>query len=401
MSLPDRTPTRSTPGAWRLPKGAVAGLLALAAACGGRTEAERLAEAREMLQTQNVLGAIIAYKDVLKRFPEGPGNLEARFGLAYAYFLDKDYKKALETAEELISRAGAGSDIAVNAAALRLDALAAQRLYAEALDEALRTSDTLRSTSAEIRHQYYLRMADLMIANQRTTDSLAVLMGVLREPTLTPLGLQNQRIAMVNIVGFHMVTGDVEGAATALEGYLERHPASPLVVEVESNIGLLWKQAGQAERGEAHFGNAEAELRRRLEEAVGSDQKSEVMMGLAQIELFRERIDEAQTIYRRIIDDYPLGRLRPAAMIALAEAYFREGDAETALDLFSQVAESYPNSPEAFQARQRSQQVMAARAGDLPTTTSLPAAPPLQSAPAPALPAEPAEPPPAEAEPEP
>src|SRR5437764_480644 len=115
-------------------------------ACKGKSEEDRLAEANKQLREGNVLGATLLFKDFLKKFPKSQNLEVAQFGLSQCYVVNRDYAKAREVLDDMIQKAGGtDTDRGVNATILKMGTYEYENKLPEALDVALKTSDTLQT----------------------------------------------------------------------------------------------------------------------------------------------------------------------------------------------------------------------------------------------------------------
>ncbi len=340
-----------------------------ALACKGKSEAERLAEAEKRLQESNVLGATILYKNFLKKFPESPDAQKARFGLAHCYFLDHDYPKSLETLDEIIAKAGgADNKVGLNAATLKLDAYKEAMKFPEALDDAIKTSNTLHTVEPDF-HQYYLyRIAELFTLNDRLDEALNVYAGVLNQKGGRPEWLLD---SLRRSTAIYIKLKQMDKAIEMHERYLEKNKDSEVYSVVSINLGRLLKDQHRDQEADHAFDQAEKWVNDKIAAAVGADEKSLLMFHLADSRTARGKGDEARALYQKVIDDYPMGKYRATAMLLLGSNFSTVGNTDAALEIFNQLVKTYPRQREALEASRQIQQIRAAKSNAGATTGTL------------------------------
>ncbi len=334
--------------------------------CKGKTEQERLAEAEKQIQENNILGATILYKDFIKKFPDSPNAVWARFGLAKCYFSDRDYAKSHEVLDEIVAKAGGvDTQYGLNATMLKLDIFRQEQKLAEALDLCIKTSDSLKTVKPEFHEYFLVRMGEVFSSNGKSEEAVQLFKGLLsRTPTMPSLHME----ALHGIVLVYGQAKQPEKAIDAYKEYLAAHPDADY--RLKNELATMLRQANRNEEADPYFDQGEAAINKRIEETVGANEKSVAMFELATIYQLRGKKDEARGVYQKVIDDYPMGQHRPTAFMLLAESHFQDGDTSKTLAIFDQLQKTYPNTPIAVGAFRRAQEIRA-KASAPPTTDTL------------------------------
>lgn len=348
------------------------GFLSFTLGCNSKSEEERLQSAQELLAQKNVLGAIIAYEDFIKKHPESEKLIDAQMGLAYAYFMERDFEKSRELLDSVIKSAGGQTSRAGFSAQLfKIETFIVEQRPAEALNEAIATSDTLRIAAPELRQGFQLRLAQLFETNKQPENAVPVYESLLKEPAQGQGANLAHLESMLRLVSLHAREQRQEEALRVFENYLEMYPESELSTRVNTEWGKLLRQFERNEEAAQRFEIAATKVQEQIDTAAGADQKTLNMLVLADINQLQGKTDEARALYRKIIDDFPLATYRSHAMMQLAESLYQEGDVESALATLDQVIQNYPKSPPAAQAFRRQQEIKFARSGAAPTTDTL------------------------------
>ncbi|MBI3736117.1 tetratricopeptide repeat protein [Candidatus Sumerlaeota bacterium] len=345
--------------------------------CKGKSEDERIQEAEKMLQEKNILGATIQYKDFIKKFPDSPHALMARFGLARCYFMDRDYVKSREVLDEVVQKSGGvDTQTGLNAVVLKLETYQQEDKLAEALDECVKTSASLKTVGPEFYQYFMLRTAGLFAMNNRADDAIAVYQGLLSKPAIKT---NTHMDALRGIALLYRTSKEPDKAIQAYETYLANNPnlTFPINVGVQFDLGVLLFGSDRKEEGNKHFDEAEQLLTKTIDETVGADEKSKLYFQLAQIKDVRGNKIESRAVIQKVIDDYPMGQYRPSAMMMLSDSLYQDGQTSQALALLDAVKTGYPNSPIALSAFRRAQEIRVKGAnGGTSGTLTAPSAPP-------------------------
>jgi TolA-binding protein len=340
--------------------------------CKSKSEDERLQSAQELLAQKNVLGAIIAYEDFIKKFPQSEKLIEAQMGLASAYFMERDFVKCRELLDTIIKNSGGQSTRAgFSAQLVKLETFIVEQKPAEALTEALATSDTLRLAAPELRHGFQLRLAQLFETNKEPEKAAPVYEGILMEKAATQQMNLAHLEAILRLVALNVREKREDDALKVFANYLEAHPESELRTRLYTDWGKLLRQLGRNDEANVQFEQAAQIAQSQIDNAAGADQKALNMLVLADINQLRGQTEEARALYRKVIDDFPLSNFRGNAMMNLAESQYEAGDVESALATLDQMIKDFPKSQAAAQAFRRQQEIKFARSGIQPTTDTL------------------------------
>lgn len=351
---------------------AVALLPLFVLACSFKSETERLADAKKLLDDRNVVGAIIAYQDFLKKFPQSEKLIEAKFGLATCYFIEQDYEKCRGVLDSIIlASGGAATRNGMNAELLKFQTYQRERKFDVALTEAEKTSDSLKSAAPELKQFFELSLGQLYELNEKPDQASLIYEAMLKDNPASQQAHVNHLEAIIRQVTLYMRRKEPDKAFAVYKSYLELHPKSDLDARIHTDWGRLLQREDRKEEALEHFTLAKNLMEEQEQKAASADEKSYYMLAIADVEELRGKKEDARNIYRKVIDDYPLGRNRPHAMMQLAESLFRDGDIESALGTLDQVVQNYPKTQQAGQAFKRAQEMRAVRTGAGKTSDTL------------------------------
>lgn len=338
-------------------------LIVTFAGCKGKSEEERLAEAQKLLAQSNTLGAIIHFKDFLKKFPDSPHAQRARFDLSYAYAQERDYEKARELLRVITENAGGvDSQEGLNALILTMDTYELQEDYAKALEIALENAGSVKSVREDFHQFFRRRTANLLVRNERTTEAMNLYREMIDiESDETEYYIDPIRLLAIQVGGEvkedSPVVENVDKAISIYKERLEKRPDYEWNSVLWYDVASLYLSTDRKEEAEAAFDEAERLIRKRVEESVGADEKSMQLFELAQVREARGRSDGAREIFAEIIHDYPMGSHRPSAMRMLAENLLIAGRTQEALKLLEELYTGYEQHPQGLQAHRRAREI--------------------------------------------
>lgn len=342
---------------FRLGAGVLAlALAALVAACGGKTEEELWADAQQRHMEQDFLAAILLYQDFVEKFPDSERALEARFRLAECYNHDRNFEKSRATLDEIVeSVGGPDTERGLNAVVLKIQSYLAEKKSEEALDLAMKTSDTLKTVAPQYKQHLSMWVTRILTSMQRFDEAIPIYQAILEQPSY-----DNSHVEAVARQGMiRIFQKDIPGAIAVYEKYLETHADSPYEPMFCVDLSRLYGPGGMNDQAKAdeYFERAKALVTKKVEAAEGAEAKTMATFELAEVLESRGLMAESQALFRGIVDEFPMGRMRGQAMIRLAESQRRAGGFDDALATLDRVVKSYPGTGEAVLAYQLAQQM--------------------------------------------
>lgn len=370
----NKNPNRN--GGWKLKNVLVVMMLSVAgllAACGQpQSEEEYLQEAGEMLQQQNILKAILLYKEFLETYPESENRITAQLGLAEAYYRNREFEEFRNVMGEVSQQMG-GPSTPQGFGAVRaiLESYREQGMYQQAMDMLTETSATLESPPQLMSMTLLVEAGILHELMEEQEQALRMYEAILAMEPETPQAAAQQFDVLSKLAMFHEREGELDMALAMFEQYLVNHPQSSIRPQVHRDIARIYDAQENEELAQQHYDQAESFILESLEATTDTQVRVPQMLGLAEIKQLRGNTEESMEIYREVIDQHPQNPMRAFAMLQLAGGHIQTEDFESALGILQQVVTEYPNTQFAQQAMQVSQQIQQVRmrAGEIAPPT--------------------------------
>ena len=151
---------------------------------------------------------------------------------------------------------------------------------------------------------------------------------------------------------------DEEKAVAVYTDYLERDLTDEMEAEVLNMLGMTLDFLERTEEAQPRFERATELFGNALDEAVGVDEKTYLMLRIGDTLRNRGELDEAIARCQEVIDEHPLSQWRIQAMRLLAECYNDKGDTEASFRILSGIMNGLPpNHPDFLQAQQRGNEI--------------------------------------------
>lgn len=357
-------------------------LLLSAGACSNQDPQQLIQEANQLLQNRDLIGAEAKFAQYLEQQPHGPSAPMAVWGLAQCSLGQEEYARAREQLQRFIDMIGGPS----NQQGFRGLALLHETYVREgkpkvALEEALKSSDTLTQLPKPAIFAYNLRLADLYQRADQPEEAKNILITLLDRGPFT----RDRHIPVLERIAQHFRDMNrLEAALDIYQQYLQEHPDLSFKGELLMRIATLQEDLGREDAARQTRQQTAAYFQRKVDEAIGSEEQTRMMLNLSQIQNALGEFEKAEHTLQTVIDEHPLSLSRPIAMVFLSELYLRKGQKQNAQDLLAQLVEEHPRHRLAQFARQQVQQ-LAATAPTTGSAQTVPGGPPpMPEAPAPA-----------------
>lgn len=308
------------------------------------------------------------YNVLLERFRESQWREQARYGLAWSRFQQKDFKGAALAFEDFI-RDNPGSDLAVEATIRLADSYR----FLGQFDRAIKTYESVggksgkgvRDEEAKFRlAEVFLQMGDV----DRAVGTFRLL--------IHDYPNSARRDAYAFNIGSIYHEKEMDSLAIAeLMPFPERYPESPLLPQVAFTIGDAYYNLEEYDSALAYYRNVldrypnsvavpdALEAVRFTLEAMGRGREVVAVIDSFQVRnpnriaadslnfqkasIILEQGDYAEAIdlYNRLIEEYPQSLLVPAATLQIGRSYEYMGNQDTALIYYNEVVNRFPESP--------------------------------------------------------
>lgn len=349
----------------RLQRWLVTGLLVgvLAVGCAKKPE-ELIAEAQKAMQSRDFITAETKLEKLIEQQPANKNLLlNGRIMLARCYAEDQDFERARKQVDEFIQAVGGpATKEGFQALGLKMDFYIADKKPEKALDEALKTSDTLGAKMpAAAQQALQLRIAQIYMANKKPDKALAVAQSVITRWSDDKNSMLH--LDALNLMGqIYAKQKDSKKALEIHQAYLNTHPNSPVKWRVLFSIGSLERRMGMNPEAKASLDACEEALRQQYAKALGADEKGSLLLQLAQVQQARSNFDGARQTLKKVATDFPTSPMHIEAKLSLAQVLMLEQKPGEAIATLQEVVKENPNSQAAAMAQNGIKQITAIKA---------------------------------------
>ena len=113
--------------------------------------------------------------------------------------------------------------------------------------------------------------------------------------------------------------------------------------ESSADVRHVRKRQERTEESDQAFDQAEAILLEAIENTIGADEKSTLMMRLGDLLKVRGQLQASHDLFQKVAVDYPLGANRGLALMYQATMINELGDPDGALAMLEKITRDYPN----------------------------------------------------------
>jgi len=197
---------------------------------------------------------------------------------------------------------------------------------------------------------------------QNAAALLAVALRVYSSPVTVDEATENAAADEHSAAGHqHFASSDVkfEAAAAALQPIIDQYGGYPSGQMASFYLGASLSELGRSDEAEASLRRA-AESSTPFVRAMASHR-----LGMFLLE--QDRADDAAVVFEQLVREPPAGFPVEQALSAEARAHEAQGDRQAAMLAYQRIAEDYPGSVYAVEARTRAEEIAAELGVDLNT----------------------------------
>ncbi len=325
--------------------------------CGGRTPEDLLSEANAYYLRNNLVEAQLLYQQILTKHPDSAVAPRARMGLAAIYGAEGKFAHEREQLDFLIALAGGPqTEAGWMPFSGKIHSFMREEKPELALQEAIETSPTFSQAPTEGQFAFQIMLADLYYHNERHDEAQVILEHAARGYEIDPL-LELE--AYQRLSQIHRLAEHYDESIAVLERFMERYPDHPKHVDLLLRISAIYEQQERPQEAAQTIEVALSKLNEAFDKAVGAEERGQLLMVMGLVERQRKQPEAAEALYRRVIEEYPVGRVAMDARRALVDLALEQHDGEAAVAMFEEIVRMHPGTPEAQEAGQMVQQLRA------------------------------------------
>lgn len=272
----------------------------LLAGCRKKNPDDILTDAQKAFDRGDMIGAIVKAQDLVKKYPDTPAAIGGWFLLARSQAKNGDVQGARASLTEVITRLTLKSEPGQAAFQYRLDTYKNNRgsfdKPQEAINEIIKTSDTLRAAPPQFAQNIQIQLADAYFDNKQPDKAEAHLRTMLQNSRTDEEALP----IMEKIVAILLYEKKLPEALAIYQNRLEKSPNSKYKGSLLFGIGAMHLKIAETTKDPA--GKA-------TEEKAGHD-----------------AMNASEQVFLQQIKSEPIERNKTSLMIQLSHLYRGMGD---------------------------------------------------------------------------
>ncbi|MFH0794881.1 MAG: tetratricopeptide repeat protein [bacterium] len=342
----------------------IVGLALLPVACAKKTPHDLLKSAKQSLDTGDTMGATIKLKDLVKKHPDSEVLPEANMLLAYCYYTDKDFDTAREYLQKNVDQLGLGAELGQISFFNIMKSFENEGNLDKAIElsrQALEKSDK----ASEFFKRVEFNLASLL-SKKGDKEEARKIYSELVETVETD---QDRMGVLKSIEGTYDVAQDFEKVVDLYKTYLKNHPETKLLNVLRFNLALLYRRAEKKDEAMQYYDEAVSGFGKEIEETLDANQKSYLMIQLAEVHSLWDEPVKTEASYLKVVDQFPQSEFAPQALAELSAYMAHRKDFDKAEQYLNKISKDYPSL--ASQANQQMAAVQRMRAMESETTGSV------------------------------
>ncbi len=323
----------------------LAGGFATMTGCSQKTPEEKLQNAQQLLQENQIPLAVLKIKEIIEENPESPVIPEARMTLAAIYLRlgsEENLQNAVDQLETLISNQGWENPRALQAH----EALVQMFMRLDRMEDALaQAQEGVENTEGdpELHAQMKLLQTTLkLVSGDEELEQEG--MEWLKERMLASEENSERGQARELLAQHLRQTDQYEEVIAVYDEYMEAYPDDSVNALLMMTKAIDLKRLGQEERAEEVFQEGVERRNAQIEEELDLAEKARLKKEMAMLQASYGNIDEAEELLREIMAERPMSQAALDAQFTIARVNLSANRIEKAEEIFRQIASENPNT---------------------------------------------------------
>ncbi len=317
------------------------GLLALGAVgCHKATPEERMAEAVQLLNTQQTARGVLKLKEIVREYPQDTETANAHMLLARYYVSEGNGMKALEELEAIYN----GFDFTDPRVQNAIEGIVSIRSQLKDYEKAIAFLDEVAArypeTDVASRAQRMIDKADVLISwgdQEKVNDAVEMLQEMMldnEEPVAR--GLAREHLA-----NYYRQQENFEMSNQVYQQYLSKYPDDSIRPRLEMAIANNLYAMGKIDESNSYFDPAAKKIQEQVDEELDKNKRTQMLMDLSSMYQSVERYDDAEKLLRRVMDENTHSSAAIQAQFSIARMYTLAGITKNDEDKFNRGIELY------------------------------------------------------------
>lgn len=325
----------------------LAGLIVGSAGCRKKTPEERLQEASQLVQENQVSLAVLKLKDLIAEEPESPVLPDARIFLAGIYLRmgrQEFQEQAIEQLDIVIDELGFTDQRAWDAH----QAIVELNVRAGNYDAALAQADKaveMSEGNEEIQRDMQNLRATLLLASKdeaRRQQGFEFFQQQLHNQEV-PVDLRHQSREI--LARYYREAGEPEKAIGVYQEYMDTYPDDPMIPLLKMAQAIEMKRMDPESDEAAELLEEGAQERMALvEEELDLRHRAQMLRDLSDMYSAYGDVNRAEELLRRIMSEQPVSQDALNAQFGIGQLYLKHQMLDEAEGIFAQISAENPNT---------------------------------------------------------
>lgn len=314
----------------------------LLSGCAKKTPGQKLEEAVNAFKKQDMLGAIIKFKNLIKENPNSQEAAQARLFLGRCYEMQGDFEEALANYEAVIKKVSLGDTKGQQAFSMKMNIYINQQKHDEAIKE---MESVIKAIPEGSQYQKDLKFnLGIIYLDKKDYENAMKLL----EPFL-----YDEKDAQVNQQAINMITQsymrdkEFKKAIEFIDKFLEKKPDVQFKNLLNITKGYFYSLDKDDANAEKFFKEGEDGYKKDIEDTLDAKEKISIKFELARAYELRDKFEEANALYDSVIKESQDENAVLTSYFSKNTNLIRLKDLDGALKMLDDIERQFPTIPSA------------------------------------------------------
>lgn len=313
--------------------------------CGKKTPEDQFMEARKLFKNNDILGARIKLKEIIKKYPNEPVIYDAYLVLADTYVVDGDLEEQRNILQKVIDKYGLKSEKGIKALASKMDSYDYQSNFDSAIKE-LKEAVKLLGPNSIYDYSMNAKIAYFYECSKKYDEAISLYEELLKRYEKDEGKYKN---TIIRLAGVYEKQKDIKSAINVYEIYINKYPKNPSAGLIKAIAANLYNKINETKKAYKYFNDSITQLKKSIDETLNAEEKTKIMLFLAQAYGLKGELELAVQTNETIVDKYKDSQNVILAMWGNAQLYKSAGKKDKAIEWFTKILNTSKNPAEVRQ----------------------------------------------------